>query len=53
MAALYLHSADQVLIIDVLRGEKRLSVVVPVQVHHEKIDDLNDLPELKGRSFQS
>ena len=50
MAALYLHSADQVLIIDVLRGEKRLSVVVPVQVHHEKIDDLNDLPDLQ-RTF--
>jgi S1-C subfamily serine protease len=50
MAALYLHSADQDLIIDVLRGEKQLSVVVPVQVHHEKIDDLNDLPELQ-RTF--
>lgn len=50
MAALYLHSADQVLTIDVLRGEKRLSVAVPVQVHHEKIDDLNDLPDLQ-RTF--
>ena len=47
MAALYLHPADHVLKIDVLRGVARLSFNVPVTVYHEKIEDLTDLPDLK------
>jgi len=47
MAALYLHPADQVLKIDVLRGVKRMSFSVPVTVYHETIENLADVPHLK------
>jgi serine protease Do len=47
MAALYLHPADQVLKIDVLRGVSRMSFNVPVTVHHDKLDDLSELPALQ------
>ena len=47
MAALYLHPADQVLKIDVLRGTSRMSFNVPVTVYHETIAELSDIPELK------
>jgi serine protease Do len=47
MAALYLHPADQVLKIDVLRGASRLSFNVPVTVYHEKIEEFADIPDLK------
>jgi serine protease Do len=46
MAALYLHSADQVLKIDVLRGTSRMSFNVPVTVYHEKIEEFADIPGL-------
>jgi serine protease Do len=46
MAALYLHPADQVLKIDVLRGTSRLSFNVPVTVYHEKIEEFADIPGL-------
>jgi len=45
--ALYVHHPDQVLKIDLLRGTQKLSVVLPVTVHHEKIEDLSDLPDLQ------
>jgi serine protease Do len=50
MEALYLHPVDEVLKIDALRGEKEFSVVVPVMVHQDKVDDLTDVPDLQ-RSF--
>ena len=47
MAALYLHPADQVLKIDVLRGASRMSFNVPVTVYHEKIEEFANIPDLK------
>jgi serine protease Do len=47
MAALYLHPADKVLKIDVLRGVNRMSFNVPVKVHHDSLDELSELPELQ------
>ena len=47
MAALYLHPADQVLKIDVLRGVSQMSFNVPVTVYHEKIEEFADIPDLK------
>jgi S1-C subfamily serine protease len=47
MAALYLHPADQVLKIDVLRGLGRMSFNIPVKVHHDKLDELADVPDLQ------
>ncbi len=51
MQALYLHSPDAVMKIDVLRGEKSFSVVVPVTVRHDEVDDLNDVPDLQRTSI--
>jgi serine protease Do len=42
-AALYLHPADENLKMDVLRGPRKLSVVVPALQHRDKRDDLADL----------
>jgi serine protease Do len=47
MAALYLHPADQVLKIDVLRGTSPMSFDVPVTVYHDKADELADIPDLR------
>jgi len=47
VAALYLHPADQVLKLDVLRGTNRMSLNVPVVVYHEKMNELADIPELQ------
>lgn len=47
MTALYLHPADQVLKIDVLRGSSRMSFNIPVKVHHDKSEELDDLPDLQ------
>jgi serine protease Do len=47
MAALYLHPADQVLKIDVLRGVSRMSFNIPVKVHHDKLDELADVSDLQ------
>lgn len=47
MAALYLHPADQVLQIDVLRGISRMSFNIPVKVYHDKLDELSELPDLQ------
>jgi len=47
MAALYLHPTDQVLKMDVLRARSRMSFNIPVQVHHEKLDELSELPDLQ------
>ena len=46
VAALYLHPADQVLNMDVLRGTTPMSFKVPVTVYHDKIDELSDAPDL-------
>ena len=45
--ALYLHAADRLLKIDVLRGASPMSFYVFVKVHHENIDDLADIPGLQ------
>jgi serine protease Do len=47
IVALYLHPADQVAKIDVLRGTKPMSFEVPVTVYHDTTDDLGDIPELQ------
>jgi serine protease Do len=47
MAALYLHSPDQILKIDVLRGTSQMSFNVPVKVYHDKIDELAEVPDLQ------
>jgi len=47
MTALYLHPIDQVMKIDVLRGTSQMSFNVPVEVYHEKIDELADVPNLQ------
>lgn len=46
MTALYLHPADQVIKIDVLRGVERRSFNVSVKVYHENVGDLADIPGL-------
>ena len=47
MAALYLHPPDQVLKIDILRGTSQMSFNVPVEVYHEKLSDLSEVPDLQ------
>src|SRR3984957_9447202 len=47
--ALYLHPPDQVMKIDVLRGMNRRSFNVPVELYHENINDLEDIPNLQKR----
>jgi serine protease Do len=47
MAALYLHPADQILKIDVLRDNSRMSLNIPVKVHRDKLDELSELPDLQ------
>ncbi len=47
MAALYLHPADQIVKIDVLRGMSRMSFNIPVKVYHDKLDELADVPDLQ------
>jgi serine protease Do len=47
MAALYLHPADQIVKIDVLRGTSRMSFNIPVKVYHDKLDELADVPDLQ------
>lgn len=47
MTALYLHPADQVLKMDVLRGSSRMSFNIPVTEHHDKVEELDDLPDLQ------
>ena len=47
ITALYVHSPDQVLTIDVLRNDTPMSFNVPVKVYHESIDDLADIPGLQ------
>jgi S1-C subfamily serine protease len=47
MTALYLHPADQVIKIDVLRGTSRMSFNIPVTVYHDKVEELGDIPDLQ------
>ena len=47
MAALYLHPADKILKIDVLRGVRRMSFNLSVKVYHEDVDELSDIPNLQ------
>jgi S1-C subfamily serine protease len=47
LAALYLHHADQVLKIDVLRARSRMSFTIPVQVDHKRLEELSELPDLQ------
>lgn len=50
MEALYLHPADEPLTMVVLRGQTQLTIVAPVTVHRDNVEDLNDLPDLQ-RTF--
>lgn len=52
ITALYLHPADQIVKIDVLRGVNRRSFNVSVKVYHENIDDLADVPNLQKSLIQ-
>lgn len=47
MAALYLHPADKILKIDVLRGVRPMSFNLSVKVYHEDVDELSDIPNLQ------
>src|SRR3989441_3481404 len=47
MAVLYLHPADKILKIDVLRGVSRMSFNLFVKVYHENVDELSDIPDLQ------
>ena len=47
MAVLYLHPADKILKIDVLRGVSRMSFNLSVKVYHENVDELADIPDLQ------
>jgi serine protease Do len=47
VAALYLHPADQVIKIDVLRGATPMSFKVPVTMYHDSTDELADAPDLQ------
>src|SRR5438093_9242552 len=47
MAVLYLHPADKILKIDVLRGVSRMSFNLSVKVYHENVDELSDIPDLQ------
>ena len=45
--ALYLHSSDQVIKVDVLRGEKSMSFEVFAKAYHDSIDSLTEVPGLQ------
>src|ERR1017187_1878411 len=47
MTALYLHPADQVIKVDVLRGRNRMSFNIPVTVYHDTVEQLSDIPDLQ------
>jgi serine protease Do len=47
MTALYLHPADQVIKVDVLRGTNRMSFNIPVTVYHDTVEQLSDIPDLQ------
>lgn len=47
IAALYLHSVDDDLKVDVLRGATPMSFKFPVTVYHESMDELADVPDLQ------
>jgi serine protease Do len=47
IAALYLHPADQVVKIDVLRGTTPMSFKLPVTVYHDTMNELSDVPDLQ------
>lgn len=44
--AQYLHPGDRVMKVDVLRGNDRMSFSVPVLVHHDRVEDVADIPGL-------
>jgi serine protease Do len=41
-AALYLHPQQELLLLDVLRGSQKISLIVPAVQHHDTEDDLAD-----------
>ena len=47
LAALYLHPADQILKIDVLRKGSPMSFEIPVTAYHDATDELSDSPDLQ------
>jgi PDZ domain len=47
LAALYLHPADQILKIDVIRNGSPMSFEIPVTAYHDATDELSDSPDLQ------
>jgi serine protease Do len=47
VAALYLHPADRIMKIDVLRGDTPMSFAIPVTVYHDATDGLSDGPDVQ------
>lgn len=46
-SGLYLHPPEEMMKLQVLRGSKEMSFDVPVHVHHDRIEDLADIPGLQ------
>src|SRR6202040_1590208 len=47
MTALYLHPADQVIKVNVVRGTEEISFNIPVTVYHDKVEELSDISDLQ------
>jgi serine protease Do len=45
ITALYLHPADQVIKVDVLRGTKETSFNIPATVYHDEVEELRDISD--------
>lgn len=47
VAAEYLHVSDSPMKIDILRGSEKKSFDVSVEVHHDAVEDVADIPDLQ------
>jgi serine protease Do len=45
--ALYVHPDDRIMKVEVLRGTEKMSFEVPVVVHHDRVQDIADIPDLQ------
>jgi serine protease Do len=46
-SALYLHPADQMMKVEVLRGSEQKAFDISVLVHHDSVQDLAEIPDLQ------